>query len=150
MKIMTISKAARQAGVGVETIRFYERKGLITQPAKPPGGGYRDYVPADLSTLRFIKRARDLGFSISDISSLLNLWRDQDRTSAQVKRLTEEHVARVEQRIAELQTIRKTLVDLAQGCHGDDRPECPILEDIAGAMTGGAEPEDGPLDNSVK
>ena len=128
---MRIREAAARTGVPAETIRCYEKIGLMTEPPRT-GGGYRDYPPADISTLSFIKRARDLGFSISDISSLLNLWRDQDRSSAQVKRLTEEHVAQVEQRIAELQTIRKTLIDLAQGCHGDERPECPILEDFAG------------------
>ena len=81
--------------------------------------------------MRFIKRARDLGFSIKDISSLLNLWHDMDRSSAQVKALTEHHILEVERRIAELQSIRDTLTDLAKRCHGDNRPDCPIIEDIA-------------------
>lgn len=89
---MRIREAAARTGVPAETIRYYEKIALMTEPPRT-GGGYRDYLPADISTLSFIKRARDLGFSISDISSLLNLWRDQDRSSAQVKRLTEEHVA---------------------------------------------------------
>lgn len=127
---MQIREAAALTGVPPKTIRYYEQIGLISEPPRT-AGGYRDYGNVDLESLRFIKRARDLGFSIKDISSLLNLWHDKDRSSAQVKALTQHHILEVERRIAELQSIRDTLTDLSSRCHGDDRPDCPIIEEIA-------------------
>lgn len=127
---MQIREAAKLTGVPPKTIRYYEQIGLIAEPQRT-SGGYRDYDDVDLESLRFIKRSRDLGFSIKDISSLLNLWHDKDRTSAQVKALTEHHILEVERRIAELQSIRDTLTNLSERCHGDDRPDCPIIEEIA-------------------
>ena len=127
---MNIGEAASESGVPAKTIRYYESIGLIP-PAVRAENGYRNYSPFDIETLKFIQHARRLGFSVKDVGGLLELWRDKSRTSADVKALALKHISDVEKRIAELQSIRNTLIDLTDRCHGDDRPDCPILEDLA-------------------
>ncbi len=127
---MNIGTVAEESGVPAKTIRYYESIGLIP-PATRAENGYRHYTGYDIETLKFIQRARRLGFSVKNVGDLLGLWRDKKRTSASVKALALRHVSDVEQRIAELGTIRQTLIDLTDRCHGDDRPECPILDDFA-------------------
>jgi Cu(I)-responsive transcriptional regulator len=112
-------------------IRHYEEIGLVP-PAGRTAAGYRVYAPADVHRLRFVKRARDLGFSMAEIGQLLALWNDRRRKSSEVKRLAMKHVAELERKIAELESMRGTLMQLAHHCHGNDRPDCPILEDLAG------------------
>lgn len=126
-----IGEAARSSGVSAKMIRHYEGIGLLP-PARRTAAGYRVYRVADLHSLRFVKRARALGFSMAEIAQLLALWNDRRRASSHVKRLAMAHVAQLERRISELASMRRTLVRLAQHCHGDERPECPILDDIAG------------------
>ena len=128
---MNIGNAARETGVPAKTIRYYESIGLIPQ-ARRTDNGYRHYGDTDIEVLRFIQRARRLGFSVNDVADLLALWHDKERASADVKRLAQRHVAEMERRIAELEALRRTLIDLAERCHGDNRPECPILDDLAG------------------
>ena len=127
-----IGQAARRTGVPAKTIRYYESIGLLP-PALRGENGYRFYGANDLETLRFIHRARALGFALKDVANLLALWHDKGRCSADVKRLATDHVATIEKRIAELESIRRTLLDLTKRCHGDDRPDCPILGDLAGS-----------------
>jgi MerR family copper efflux transcriptional regulator len=127
----SIGKAAELSGITSKMIRHYESLGLIPKPART-AGDYRVYTLADIHTLRFIRRARNLGFSIDEIGTLLSLWRNQRRASAQVKRLALEHIAELDRKIAELQAMRATLAELAEHCHGDARPDCPILADLAG------------------
>ena len=127
---MNIGAAAEATGVPPKTIRYYESIGLIP-PATRAENGYRHYTGFDIDTLKFIQRTRHLGFSVMDVGGLLALWHDKDRTSASVKALALNHISDVEQRIQELDTIRKTLIDLTERCHGDDRPECPILDEFA-------------------
>lgn len=134
---MNIGTAAGQSGVPAKTIRYYESIGLIP-PATRAENGYRDYARTDVETLRFIQRARHLGFPVRDVGNLLALWRDRNRVSADVKAVALRHIEEVEKRIAELESIRRTLVDLTHRCHGDDRPGCPILDDLASV---GALPE---------
>jgi len=128
---MKIGEVAKASGVPPKTIRYYEGIGLIA-PADRTESGYRDYDQRDLETLRFISRARNLGFRVREVSDLLTLWRDRDRSSAQVKAVAQEHLSDVDARIAELQSLRETLADLVERCHGDSRPDCPILKDLAG------------------
>ena len=132
---MNIGEAASESGVPAKTIRYYESIGLIP-PAVRAENGYRNYSPFDIETLKFIQHARRLGFSVKDVGGLLELWRDKSRTSADVKALALKHISDVEKRIAELQSIRNTLIDLSDRCHGDDRPDCPILEDLAAGPDG--------------
>ncbi len=127
---MNIGEAARQSGVPSKTIRFYESIGL-TDPANRSESGYRVYSVHAVEQLRFVQRARSLGFTVSEVGNLLALWGDQHRESAQVKRFAQEHVARIDRKIQELESIRDTLTHLIDRCHGDSRPECPILEDLA-------------------
>ncbi|MFQ5764591.1 MAG: Cu(I)-responsive transcriptional regulator [Rhodospirillales bacterium] len=127
---MNIGTAASESGVTAKTIRYYESIGLIP-PATRAENGYRHYTAFDIETLKFVQHARRLGFSVRDVGALLGLWRDKDRSSADVKALALRHIAEVDRRIAELDSIRRTLVDLTDRCHGDDRPECPILDDLA-------------------
>lgn len=127
----SIGRAAELTGVSAKMIRHYEQLGLV-QKAKRTAGDYRVYSAADLHTLRFIGRARGLGFSIREIQGLLSLWRNQRRASAEVKRLATEHVAELDRKIGELQAMRATLANLARHCHGDSRPDCPILDDLEG------------------
>ena len=129
---MNIGMVAEKSGVNAKTIRYYESIGLIP-PATRAGNGYRDYGQADVDTLRFIQRARHLGFAVRDVANLLTLWRDRNRASADVKSLALRHIEEIETRIAELESLRATLVHLTDRCHGDDRPDCPILEGLAGA-----------------
>ena len=111
-------------------IRYYETIGLIP-PADRSEAGYRNYGDNDVHTLRFIRRARDLGFSVEQMTDLLALWRDRSRASAEVKNIALEQVAILERKVEELQTMIRTLKHLASSCHGDGRPDCPILEDLA-------------------
>lgn len=126
----TIGHAAELTGVTPKMIRHYESLRLIPPPTRT-AGDYRVYSETDLHSLRFIKRARGLGFSMKEIEGLIGLWRNQRRASAEVKRLALKHVAQLDTKIAELKAMRATLSQLARHCHGDARPECPILEDLA-------------------
>lgn len=127
---MNIGEVAAATGLPAKTIRYYESIGLV-RPALRTGANYRVYAEADLHTLRFIRRARSLGFSVEEVQQLLGLWRDRDRASADVKKFALDHVRALERKIAELDAMRRTLKHLAACCAGDERPECPILEDIA-------------------
>lgn len=129
---MNIGQAAQASGVTAKMIRYYESIGLMP-PSPRSEAGYRRYGEQDLHLLRFIRQARRLGFGIDQIRQLLALWQDRDRSSAQVKALAQSHVDELNQRIGELVAMRDTLSHLAMHCHGDDRPECPILEGIAAA-----------------
>ncbi|MGF1631131.1 MAG: Cu(I)-responsive transcriptional regulator [Kiloniellaceae bacterium] len=128
---MNIGTAARQSGVPSKTIRYYESVGLI-EPADRSTAGYRVYDKQDVETLRFVQRARSLGFSVEEVGSLLALWRDRSRSSAEVKAMAEHRLADIERKIAELAEMRETLRHLMERCHGDARPECPILQGLAG------------------
>jgi MerR family gold-responsive transcriptional activator of gol and ges genes len=128
---MNIGEAARASGVSAKMIRYYEAIGLIPAAGRS-GAGYRTYSPTDIRMLRFIRRARDLGFPVPAIHDLLALWRDRSRHSGDVKHLAEAHIATLTQRIAEMQAMRDTLDHLARSCHGDARPDCPILADLEG------------------
>ena len=132
---MNIGEAARASGVSAKTIRYYEAAGLIAT-ANRSAGGYRVYTHADASVLRFIKRARDLGFSIDRIRLLLDLWQDKSRASRDVKRLALDHIADIAAKIAAMSTVRDAVQELADKCEGDDRPECPILRDLEDAAVG--------------
>ncbi|MFY8107234.1 MAG: Cu(I)-responsive transcriptional regulator [Elstera sp.] len=127
---MMIGQAAAATGVSAKMIRYYESIGLLPE-ADRTEAGYRVYSPVDLHTLRFIRRSRDLGFSVEAIVELLALWRDRSRHSGDVKRLAEAHISALQAKIDALQSMVGTLSHLAQCCHGDGRPECPILEDLA-------------------
>ena len=126
-----IGEAAAATGVSAKMIRHYEGIGLIP-PASRTFAGYRLYADADLHRLRFIKRARGLGFSMKQIETLLALWNDQGRASAEVKKLAQAHADELGARIEEMQAMQRTLLDLARHCRGNQRPECPILDDLAG------------------
>lgn len=127
---MNIGDAAKSSGVAAKTIRYYEDIGLIPKAGRT-ASGYRAYTEAEVETLKFIQRARSLGFSVKDVGNLLTLWRDRDRASADVRSIAQGHVAAVERKIAELDSIRRTLQGLIDCCHGDDRPDCPILDGLA-------------------
>ncbi len=131
---MNIGQASRVSGLPAKTIRYYEDIGLVEPPRA--GNGYRAYSGAHLHSLRFLARARSLGFSIEDCRRLLSLYGDRNRASAEVKMLAQAHIASIEDKIAQLQGMKATLAGLVANCHGDDRPDCPILDDLAGD-TGG-------------
>lgn len=133
---MNIGAAARASGVSAKMIRYYESIGLI-DPAARTGAGYRSYGEADVHTLRFIRRARDLGFSVARIAELLALWRDRDRASADVKAVALAQIASLTAKIEALEAMKRTLEHLAAHCHGDARPDCPILRDLAEAGEAG-------------
>lgn len=128
---MNIGAAARASGVSAKMIRYYEDIGVVS-PASRRANGYRAYTDADVHTLRFIKRARGLGFSVEQIRRLVALWRDPRRSSAEVKRIALAHIAELEFKIAELRSIAQALEHLAGHCRGDHRPECPILDGLIG------------------
>lgn len=132
---MNIGTAAKASGVSAKMIRYYEETGLIPA-AQRTASGYRVYSEQDVHMLRFIRRARDLGFSVEGIAELLGLWRDQSRHSADVKRLALEHVAELRRKIAELEDMASTLENLARACHGNDRPDCPILSELEAPSEG--------------
>lgn len=127
---MAIGEAARRAGVSARMLRHYESLGLLARVARS-GSGYRQYSAADVHVLRFIRRSRDLGFSIEEIGTLLGLWHDPTRTSASVKRIAQAHIDSLSERIAQMQAMQRSLQSLVQCCQGNDRPECPILDDLA-------------------
>jgi Cu(I)-responsive transcriptional regulator len=127
---MNIGAAAAASGVNAKMIRHYEAIGLL-RPAERRPNDYRDYGEREVHELRFVKRARRLGFSMEEIGALLALWRDRARPSREVRRIAERHFAELGERIAEMQAMAKTLGTLMRACHGDERPDCPILEDLA-------------------
>ena len=131
MTPLHIGEAARASGVSPKMIRHYEESGFIPKAGRT-AAGYRVYRDSDVHVLRFVRRARDLGFSMRQIKELLGLWNNRRRASADVKRLVQRHVGDLDGRIAEMQAMRRTLVALAEHCHGDHRPDCPILDDLAG------------------
>ena len=131
---MNISEASERSGVPAKMIRYYESIDLLP-PAARRGNGYRDYGEPDVSVLQFIRRTRDLGFSLEEVGALLALWRDRKRPSREVKRLAEAHIEDLERRVKEMRAVLRTLRDLAQHCHGDDRSDCPILDDLATPRT---------------
>ena len=130
---MRIGETADRSGVPAKTIRYYEEIGLIL-PAERAQNGYRTYSEEDIQTLRFISRARGLGFSVDDCANLLALYRDRHRSSADVKSIAQRNIERIRQKIGELRTMETTLGNLVEKCHGDERPDCPILEDMAGSI----------------
>ncbi len=125
-----ISEAAQRSGLSAKMIRHYEDIGLMPKVGRTMAG-YRIYRPSDIHILRFIRRARDLGFTIKEIQTLLGLWNNRRRASGDVKTLAQKHIADLDARIAEMQGMRNALHQLAACCHGDDRPDCPILDDLA-------------------
>ena len=129
--MMNIGEAAAASGVSAKMIRYYEETGLIP-PAGRTGAGYRTYGPKEVQILRFVRRARDLGFPMEKVGDLLALWRDRSRASAEVRRLAEDQVAALAARIREMEEMKATLEHLVHACAGDDRPDCPILADLGG------------------
>ena len=130
-KPLNIGALAKRSGVSTRMIRHYEEIGLIP-PAMRTESGYRTYGEADLATLRFIARARSLGFSLDEIGDLLALWQDRTRASSAVKALAKRHVDAIERKIRELRSLQESVGDLVRRCNDNDRPECPILDDLAG------------------
>jgi MerR family transcriptional regulator, copper efflux regulator len=128
---MNIGEAAAASGVSAKMIRYYEDIGLIPK-ARREANGYRLYGDADVHTLRFIRRARELGFSLEQTQRLVALWQDRSRSSAEVKRIAREHIEELDHKIEKLQAMRRSLHHLAECCKGDHRPNCPILDDLAG------------------
>jgi len=129
---VSIGTAARRAGVSARMVRHYEALGLIAGVARTDSG-YRQYTAADVHTLQFIRRARDLGFSMEEIAELLALWHDRSRASSQVKRIAQSHIESLSARIAAMQSMQRSLQTLVACCQGNDRPDCPILDDLAGS-----------------
>ena len=127
---MNIGQAARASGVSVKSIRHYEATGLLPRAARS-AGNYRRYGGNDVHTLRFIKRARALGFSMADTRELVGLWKNQGRSSAAVKKIAGKHLEVLQRKIAELRSMAGTVEHLMHHCHGDHRPDCPILDDLA-------------------
>jgi MerR family copper efflux transcriptional regulator len=127
---VNIGDAARLSGVSAKMVRHYESLGLVPRVTRSDSG-YRQYSETEVHTLRFIKRARDLGFSMEEIGELVGLWQNRRRASANVRRIAQRHAEDLAQRIAAMQEMQKTLAHLIHCCHGDARPECPILEALA-------------------
>ena len=127
---VNIGAAADMAGISAKMVRHYESLGLLP-PITRTDSGYRQYSEADVHTLRFIKRSRDLGFSMAEIAELVALWQNRRRASASVKRIAQQHVDELALRIQAMQAMQRSLRQLLQHCHGDERPECPILDDLA-------------------
>lgn len=138
---MNIGEASKASGVSAKMIRYYESTGLIVTAART-GSGYRTYTEKDVHTLRFVRRARDLGFSVDQIGDLLQLWRDESRASADVKRLALIQVAELDAKADALRAMSRTLRRLAECCSGNDRPQCPIIDELAQA--GAARPAASP------
>ena len=138
---MNIGEAAQATGISAKMIRYYEETALI-RPALRSQSGYRVYGENDIQTLRFVRRARDLGFSVAQIEDLLLLWRDRSRASADVKRIATDQITALQKKMRELQEMVTTLEHLSHNCHGDDRPDCPILTSLGG--------EDAPDDGSAR
>ncbi len=132
MEGMNIGEAAKASGVSAKMIRHYEQVGLLPAAARTDAG-YRQYDGSEVHTLRFIRQSRDLGFSIPEIGELVGLWQNRRRPSRQVKALAEAHIKELDQKAQELLAMKAALQHLVQSCHGDDRPECPILESLAGS-----------------
>ena len=128
---MNVGTAARRSGLPAKTIRYYEDIGLI-RPARTQNG-YRDYPGDDIHRLTFLRRARGLGFSIENCRQLMALYRDKGRASHDVREIAKSHVVAIEEKVRELESMRATLQKLIHACHGDERPDCPILDDMAGA-----------------
>lgn len=126
---MNIGQAAKHSGLSAKMIRYYEAIGLL-KPAHRSDSGYRLYSDEDLHTLAFIKRSRDLGFSLEEVGKLLALWQDRQRASSDVKALARQHIDELNQKIVELSSLRDTLQDLVDTCQGDHRPDCPILKGL--------------------
>ena len=139
---MNIGDASKASKVSAKMIRYYEQIGLIP-PAGRTASGYRAYTQADIHRLHFIRRARDLGFSVAEISDLLNLWNDQSRRSADVKHLAEQHIVELERRMENMRQMAKTLKALIRSCAGDHRPDCPILDELQ-------QPDDGPAETGKR
>ena len=131
---MNIGRAERISGLPAKTIRYYEEIGLVVPQRR--GNGYRDYAEAEVRKLQFLQRARSLGFSVQDCRALLSLYEDKGRASADVKAIAKAHLTAVERKIAELESLRGALGHLVEACHGDDRPDCPILGELAGGEVG--------------
>ncbi|KRH99575.1 MerR family transcriptional regulator [Curvibacter sp. PAE-UM] len=127
---VNIGSAAELSGVSAKMVRHYESLGLLPRVARTDSG-YRQYSEADVHTLQFIKRSRDLGFSMAEIGELVTLWQNRRRTSASVKRIAQKHVDELATRIEAMQSMQRTLRQLLHHCHGDERPDCPILDDLA-------------------
>jgi Cu(I)-responsive transcriptional regulator len=127
---MNIGEAATRSGVSAKMVRHYESLGLLPAVARTDAG-YRQYGDSEVHTLRFIRRARDLGFGMAEIAELLKLWQNRRRASGDVKRIALAHVADLDRRIAEMTAMKRTLERLAGCCHGDQRPDCPILDELA-------------------
>ena len=136
---MKIGEASKSSGISERMIRHYEKIGLIA-PAPRRDSGYRDYDERDVHTLRFIGRARDVGFPIEDIRQLLALWQDRSRSSSDVKALALARAAELKRKERELNEMRRSLEQLARSCHGNDRPDCPIIQDLESSNLKGAEP----------
>jgi MerR family transcriptional regulator, copper efflux regulator len=131
MSLFNIGEAARRSGVSAKMVRHYESLGLLPSVDRTESG-YRQYTDKEVHTLRFIKRSRDLGFSMEEIANLLKLWQNRKRSSADVRRIASKHVAELNQRMAEMEAMRRTLEHLIHCCQGDHRPDCPILDELEG------------------
>jgi len=128
--MMNIGEAAKASGVSAKMVRHYESVGLFPEPSRTDAG-YRQYSDSEVHTLRFIRQARDLGFSIQEIGVLVGLWQDRKRPSRQVKALAQAHIDELERKAADLLKMKSALEHLVRRCHGDERPDCPILESLA-------------------
>jgi Cu(I)-responsive transcriptional regulator len=140
---MNIGEAAARSGLPAKTIRYYETRGLLTPASRRPNA-YRAFDERDVYTLRFLARARRLGFSMEDCQALLSLYQDRARSSSDVKHVAEQHLAEVDRRISELVSLRGALATMVQRCHADDRPDCPILDELAGAADRDADAAETP------
>ncbi|MCJ7996131.1 Cu(I)-responsive transcriptional regulator [Rhizobium cremeum] len=129
---MNIGEASLASGVSAKMIRYYEEIGLV-RPATRTASNYRIYGEDEVNRLRFVRRSRDLGFSLEETEKLLALWADKERASGEVKKLALDHIAELEEKIASMKAMVATLSELAESCHGDHRPSCPILADLAGS-----------------
>jgi len=139
---MNIGQASEQSGLPVKTIRYYEEIGLV-RPARSENG-YREFLDGDLQRLKFLQRSRSLGFSIEECRELLSLYEDRYRASADVKQITRAKITEIDRKIAELKSLKQVLSDLASACQGNDRPDCPIIDDLAGGKAKGEKAAEKP------